>query len=137
MFIGLLCLMLLMNHPSPMCLTLVLISIMIVFMLKSLIISISAYLFLIIFIGGILLMLFYLTMISSNKPSWQISMLVLPIILVPDFNTIKNLKFSTLDFSLKMLEEKSFMFMMIMLLLGMMFIINIFLNKISFMRQLK
>nr|YP_665496.1 NADH dehydrogenase subunit 6 [Agamermis sp. BH-2006]ABG38299.1 NADH dehydrogenase subunit 6 [Agamermis sp. BH-2006] len=134
MLIGTMIFMLLMNHPSYMCMCLAIFCLFLGFFMKSLVPNIFIYSMLIIFIGGILLLLFYLTMINTNKTSWQ-NMLYLTIFMAPDFYEIHNLKFSCSTIFIEMFNLKTLMIFMMGVLMVMLMIMNTFLLKVSFMRQ--
>lgn len=133
--IGIVLSILMFNHPSLLCINLTLICLVSGLYLKRVIINLYIYFIVIIFIGGILLLLFYLTIIRTNKPSWYRWYLVL-VIFLPEFYYLLNINFSTITFYIEIFNYKFLIFLILFILILILFILNIFFCKISFMRQL-
>lgn len=123
------------KHPSTICLSLVFFCVIISFYLKSTVSNIQIYFSLIIFVGGILLLLFYLTIIRTNKPSWYLNFFIIAIIL-PEFFLYKNLKYRSLSIYIETFHFKNILILVLIIIFFMLLILYVVLNKIRFIRQL-
>lgn len=120
------------SHPSVICLSLIVCFLLTGFQLKRTRLRISIYVFLIIFVRGILLLLFYLTITISNKPSWNYSFYLLLILIIPNF--FISMKLSN-EVSLRTLINDLIVFL-ILIMLYVLLMISYFCSQINFIRQI-
>lgn len=125
------------NHPSFSVLYFLIFCLVVLLTIKAAALNLSLYLIIIIFVRGILLLLFYLTLLNSNIKSWREVYVFIIFRLLPDFYALKNFKnflnYSSLEFlNLKM---RCLLLLIIRLIRATLIMSNLLLNKFKWVRQ--
>nr|YP_615038.1 NADH dehydrogenase subunit 6 [Thaumamermis cosgrovei]ABF48137.1 NADH dehydrogenase subunit 6 [Thaumamermis cosgrovei]ABF48149.1 NADH dehydrogenase subunit 6 [Thaumamermis cosgrovei] len=120
------------NNPSLVVLSLMALSLNFMWFIKNMYLSLTLYMVSLTYLGGILLLLFYISMLFSNKPYWNIIFLLSLSMLFPCYKW-HMLVFSFINANLNC--NKFIVMWILLTMLGVLTMINIVLSNLSYTRQ--
>lgn len=125
------------RHTALGVIYLLLFCLLLLFLIKSTIVRLLHIIIAIIFVTGVLLLLFYLSIMNVNIPSWSDLQLILLILIIPNIFDLNNYKYTVITCSVELyrLNLEIIIYLILAFILVLLFIIRYFIIQLKWLRQ--